>query len=163
MIALYIGRFQPFHLGHLDAIKQISKECSKIIIVIGSAQYSRTKENPFSFNERKDIIEIVLKKEKINYVIYPLDDIHDFSNWVTHVKKNIPLFDKVYSNNPLVKKLFEEKIFKVKSFKLNIDISAEKIRQMIKENNNEWKKYIHKDLIGFMENEGKEIILKSKL
>jgi nicotinamide-nucleotide adenylyltransferase len=162
MIALYIGRFQPFHLGHLDAIKQISKDCSKVIIVIGSSQYSRTKDNPFSFDERKEMIKKVLSKE-INYEILSLEDIHNNEKWVEHVKKNIPFFNKVYSNNSLVKELFEEKGFKVESLKFNIYISAYKIRNLIRENNNEWKNFIHKDLIGFMEREGREIILKSKL
>jgi len=55
MIALFIGRFQPFHSGHLDAIKQISEE--EIIIGIGSSQYSKTEENPYSFEERKKMIK----------------------------------------------------------------------------------------------------------
>jgi nicotinamide-nucleotide adenylyltransferase len=162
MIALYIGRFQPFHLGHLDAIKQILNECNKILIVIGSAQYSRTKNNPFSCNERKKMIEKIFIKENINYEIFYLDDIHDKDNWVNHVKKNIPYFDKVYSSNPLVRTLFNEKNIQVENIKFNINISAEKIRDLIITNNNSWKNYIHKDLIKFMENEGKEIILKSK-
>jgi nicotinamide-nucleotide adenylyltransferase len=49
--ALFIGRFQPLHLGHLDALKQISKE--EIIIGIGSSQYSGTKENPYNFEQEK--------------------------------------------------------------------------------------------------------------
>jgi nicotinamide-nucleotide adenylyltransferase len=162
MIALYVGRFQPFHLGHLDAIKQILIECDKILIVVGSAQYSRTKENPFSFIERKEMIEIILKKEKINYEILFLNDINDYPNWVDYVKKNIPFFDKVYSSNVLVKKLFEEKNIEVKLLKFNINISAEKIRKLIINDDYGWKNYIHKDLISFMEKEGKEIILESK-
>jgi nicotinamide-nucleotide adenylyltransferase len=53
--ALFIGRFQPFHPGHLDAIKQISEP--EIIIGIGSSQYSKTTDNPYSFAERKTMIE----------------------------------------------------------------------------------------------------------
>ena len=51
MTALFIGRFQPFHSGHVDAIKQISEK--EIIIGIGSSQYSGTDDNPYSFEERK--------------------------------------------------------------------------------------------------------------
>ncbi|HDM88409.1 MAG TPA: nicotinamide-nucleotide adenylyltransferase, partial [Candidatus Bathyarchaeota archaeon] len=39
---LFIGRFQPPHLGHLHAIKQALEECDELIIVIGSSQYSHT-------------------------------------------------------------------------------------------------------------------------
>ena len=56
--ALFIGRFQPFHQGHLDAIKQISED--EIIIGIGSSQYSKTDDNPYSFEERQKMIEKTL-------------------------------------------------------------------------------------------------------
>ncbi|MCJ7698989.1 adenylyltransferase/cytidyltransferase family protein, partial [Candidatus Bathyarchaeota archaeon] len=37
---LYVGRFQPFHLGHLCAVKKILGEVDEVIVAIGSAQYS---------------------------------------------------------------------------------------------------------------------------
>jgi nicotinamide-nucleotide adenylyltransferase len=37
---LLIGRFQPFHIGHLKAIEQATSENDEVIIGIGSAQYS---------------------------------------------------------------------------------------------------------------------------
>ncbi len=43
---LYVGRFQPFHLGHLDAIKYALKEVDELVIVIGSAQYSHNSQQP---------------------------------------------------------------------------------------------------------------------
>ncbi|HLN89981.1 MAG TPA: adenylyltransferase/cytidyltransferase family protein, partial [Candidatus Binatia bacterium] len=49
---LYVGRFQPFHLGHLDAIKYVLKEVDELVIVIGSAQYSHNSNNPFTAGER---------------------------------------------------------------------------------------------------------------
>jgi nicotinamide-nucleotide adenylyltransferase len=39
---LLIGRFQPFHKGHLQVVKTIARDCDDIIIGIGSAQYSHT-------------------------------------------------------------------------------------------------------------------------
>ena len=49
---LYVGRFQPFHLGHLGAIKEVLKEVDELAIVIGSAQYSHNPSNPFTAGER---------------------------------------------------------------------------------------------------------------
>ena len=54
---LFLGRFQPFHLGHLDVIKQALKMVDELVIVIGSAQYSHTFENPFTDSEREEMIE----------------------------------------------------------------------------------------------------------
>ncbi|MEM3079801.1 MAG: adenylyltransferase/cytidyltransferase family protein, partial [Thermoproteota archaeon] len=49
---LFIGRFQPFHLGHLKAVEYIINRVDEVIIGIGSAQYSHTLENPFTAGER---------------------------------------------------------------------------------------------------------------
>ncbi len=126
MIALFIGRFQPFHSGHLDAIKQISEE--EIIIGIGSSQYSKTEENPYSFEERKKMIKKSLAGLNINYRIIAIPDIHDAKNWVAHVKKIVGKFDVVYTGNNFVKQLFEEKKYKVKPIKIKIKTSGSEIR-----------------------------------
>jgi len=34
MRGLMMGRFQPFHLGHLDLVRQILKECDEVVIAI---------------------------------------------------------------------------------------------------------------------------------
>lgn len=123
MIALFIGRFQPFHSGHLDAIKQISE--NEIIIGIGSSQYSGTNDNPYSFEERKEMIEKTLGKK---HKIIAIPDIHDAKNWVAHVEKIVGRFDVVYTGNNFVKQLFEEKRYKVKKIKIKIKTSGSEIR-----------------------------------
>ncbi|MBT4120611.1 MAG: quinolinate synthase NadA [Candidatus Magasanikbacteria bacterium] len=128
--ALFIGRFQPFHEGHLDAIKQISED--EIIIGIGSSQYSDTSENPHSFKERKSMIEKSLQNSNTNYKIIAIPDIHDENNWIDHVKNIAGNFDVVYTGNDWVEELFEEKNIQVKKLKININISGTKIRNMKK-------------------------------
>lgn len=46
--AVYIGRFQPFHLGHASVIEHAQKLAKKVIVVIGSADAADTPKNPFS-------------------------------------------------------------------------------------------------------------------
>lgn len=140
MKALFIGRFQPFHLGHLDALKQISE--NEIIIGIGSSQYSNMDDNPWDLEERKQMIIDALKNENLNYTIIAIPDIHDEKNWVAHVKKIIPNFDVVYTGNEWVKKLFEEKGYRVKHINIEIKISGTDLRKMIREKNEEWKNYV---------------------
>ena len=43
-----MGRFQPFHLGHLDLVKQILKESDEIIILVTSAQFNYLEKDPFT-------------------------------------------------------------------------------------------------------------------
>ncbi len=110
MRGLLIGRFQPFHLGHVYVIKEIAKEVDEIIIGIGSAQKSHSLENPFTAGERLMMISRSLYENGIdkNYYIIPINDIDNNSLWVSHVKSLTPPFNKVYSGNPLVKRLFKE-------------------------------------------------------
>ena len=109
--ALLIGRYQPFHNGHMEVVKKILEECDLLIIAVGSAQYSHTKENPFTGGERLGMIEAALADEKIplhRYSIVPIPDINNNSLWVAHLKTFCPPFDVAYTRNPLSKRLFEE-------------------------------------------------------
>lgn len=127
--ALFIGRFQPFHQGHAAVLKRLVKRYSLVKIGIGSAQYSSTMANPLSLQERRTMINILLKKEKISNVkIYGIPDVHNNKKWVEHVSRIVGDFDVVYSGNPLVLQLFREKRFTVKKIKKIGDCSGTRIR-----------------------------------
>lgn len=53
---MIVGRFQPFHLGHSIILERALDQCNKVIVVIGSAQESRTPLNPLSASEREQLI-----------------------------------------------------------------------------------------------------------
>lgn len=114
MKALFVGRFQPFHKGHLKVIQKASKKYNEIVIGIGSSQYGFTLDNPFTADERKLMIEKSLRKIGVkNYKIVLIPDIHNPPKWVDHVLSIVSDFDVVISNNLLTKKLFLEKGYKV--------------------------------------------------
>ncbi|PYB68508.1 nicotinamide-nucleotide adenylyltransferase [Thermoplasma sp. Kam2015] len=114
--AFLIGRFQPFHKGHLEIVRRILSENDSIIIGIGSAQYSHTVINPFTAGERHLMISRTLEKEHIyNYYLVPIEDVNANSLWVSHVEALTPKFDIVYTNNPLVRRLFMERRYEVRS------------------------------------------------
>lgn len=150
--ALFIGRFQPFHNAHLSDIKLALKECDKVIIAVGSSQGSLTKENPFSYEERKEMIEKVLKAHKIlSYDIIPVPDVNDDEKWVEHVKKVIAEFDVVYTGNELTEKLFKEKSIEVRKIELIPDINATEIRKRILYGNN-WRELVPKEVADYIRN-----------
>ena len=128
-IGLYIGRFQPFHKGHQDVIYQMAKdpEINELIIGIGSSQYDHYFGNPFTWEERAEMIKTSLLIAK-PYQIIPIPDIHDFPKWVPHVESLCPKFDVIYSGNTVVKRLFEEKGVKVVEPVVSHPISATLIR-----------------------------------
>ena len=111
MIALVVGRYQPFHKGHLKVMAEVLDDVEHIIIGIGSAQYAGSAENPFSYEERRSMIERSMKMEGIDasrYSIHPIDDIHNYPKWVAHVKECVPHFDLVYTRSELTSRLFGE-------------------------------------------------------
>jgi nicotinamide-nucleotide adenylyltransferase len=115
MKALFIGRFQPFHLGHLLLLQRLCTKYDEIIIGIGSSQYHDTCENPFSELERKQMITQSLDAVGIHkYRIVTIPDIHDPPSWVDHVYSIVPDFDVIIANNPFTRKLFSEKGYEVK-------------------------------------------------
>jgi len=138
-VALFLGRFQPFHFGHLGVVKRISEECESLIIGIGSANKSHTRNNPFTFDERKMMIDLSLEREKIsNCAVVAIDDINNYPKWVSHVLDSVPKFDVLYTGNPLVRKLFEDKGYKVEVIEkpedsIKRETSASKVRKMMKD------------------------------
>ena len=103
---LILGRFQPFHFGHLELIKEMIKGGIEPLICIGSAQHSHTDENPFTAEERKEMIETIMKNMNCKYNIFEIPDINNYDLYVSHLEKFVPVFDCVYSGNPLVQRLF---------------------------------------------------------
>lgn len=109
--AVFPGRFQPFHLGHLGVVKYVLEKVDEIVIVVGSSQESHTYQNPFTAGERIFMIKESLREEGISmdrvYII-PIPDVLMNSVWVYHVRMYCPPFSMVVARNPLVLRLFKE-------------------------------------------------------
>jgi len=121
MRGLIVGRFQPYHVGHHNAIKNILKEVSELIIVIGSTSESYTKNDPFTTGERVEMVSMALKNDGLfgKCIIVPVPDVKEYALWFSRVKSYCPRFDIVYSNNPLVRELFEHEGVRVEKMVSN--------------------------------------------
>ena len=118
MRALVVGRFQPFHNGHLKAILEVLSQCDELVIVIGSAEDSHTVTNPFTASERYQMIISSLPEEALSRIeIVPVRDINRYAVWVSHVESYVPPFDIVFSNSPLTTTLFAQAGYEVKRTK----------------------------------------------
>ena len=151
---LYVGRFQPFHLGHLSVVKKILEEVDEIVIVIGSAQYSHNMDNPFTAGERLVMIRRALEEAEIELKrvwVVPVPDVHLHMMWVAEVEGYTPEFDIVYSNEPLTRRLFTEAGHKVKAmpFYDREVYSSTLIREKMVEDKN-WKKLVPKTVAFFV-------------
>ncbi|MDP7282377.1 MAG: adenylyltransferase/cytidyltransferase family protein [Candidatus Undinarchaeales archaeon] len=140
---LFIGRFQPFHNGHLHVIKQILKECDKIIIGIGSANSEITEQNPLTSTKRKELIEQVLQSENItNYRIVLINDQETHQLWADEVRKKANPFDTMYVSGDNVRLDFIKSCgFEVKEVDFLDGISATKIREL-KKNGQPWQQFV---------------------
>ena len=112
--SLVIGRFQPLHNGHMEVLMKCASESERLIVGIGSAQYSHHPSNPFTAGERYLMIDESLREAGIdNYSIVPIEDLNRYSVWVAHVESMCPPFGRVYTNNPMTRRLFEEAGYEV--------------------------------------------------
>ena len=151
---LYVGRFQPFHLGHLSAIKEVLKEVDELIIVIGSAQYSHNVNNPFTAGERLVMVRQALEKGGVDSErvwIVPVPDVHLHMMWVSSVQGYTPQFDTVYSNEPLTSRLFTEAGYEVKTirfFDRKVYSSTEIREKMVKDQ--DWEKFVPESVASFI-------------
>jgi nicotinamide-nucleotide adenylyltransferase len=157
MRGLYIGRFQPYHLGHQAVLKKIAEEVEEIVIVIGSAQDSHTPENPFTGGERVEMIYAALSESDLRErcVVTPLQDIKRNSVWVSHLQSMVPSFDVVYSNNPLVVQLISEagiQIRKPPMYQRDL-YSGTAIRKLMRENG-DWSGLVPAAVARFIEEKG---------
>ncbi|MGB9959140.1 MAG: nicotinamide-nucleotide adenylyltransferase [Candidatus Bathyarchaeales archaeon] len=155
---LFVGRFQPFHLGHLGVVKDVLKEVEELVIVVGSAQYSHRMDNPFTTGERLVMIRKALEEAGIDcrrIWIVPVPDIHIHMVWVSAVEGYAPHFDVVYSNEPLTRRLFKENGYEVKSIRFHKrkDYSATEIRERILKGEN-WEELVPKSVAEFIKEIG---------
>ena len=149
--ALIVGRYQPFHLGHLKAIETIAGNTEEIIIGIGSAQESHTLKNPFTSGERIMMIKRSLSANFKGHIL-PIPDLYNNAVWVSHVVSLVPEFHVVYSRNPLVKRLFKEADFEVREQPLfnKEEYSGTEIRKRIIEGDI-WEDLVPKGVLEIIE------------
>jgi nicotinamide-nucleotide adenylyltransferase len=109
--SLYIGRFRLFHKGYLEVVKYILEENgSDLIIAIGAAEVSHRKDNPFTGEERVNMIESALMQESLGSKVrvIPIDETNArYENWTQLVENLCPPFRLVYSWSELVRLLLK--------------------------------------------------------
>lgn len=152
--ALFVGRFQPFHLGHLHALKIVLDRASEVVIVVGSAQYSHTHQNPFTAGERVTMIRLALDEAKIDpskYFIVPIPDMHIHKMWVPHVVSQTPKFDVIFTNEPLTSRLFREENYNVLPipFLDRETYSATEIRKRLLQGG-DWESLVPKSVVDYI-------------
>lgn len=134
MDGLLIGRFQPFHLGHLDALHFALSKVDKLWIGLGSSNKPLQKNNPFSAEERKEMILASIDdsmKQRIQ--IYFIPDLDNHIKWIELINTIVPKFDIIFTNDELTRHLYSKRnvtVLSIPFVKRDI-LSGTNIRNMI--------------------------------
>jgi bifunctional NMN adenylyltransferase/nudix hydrolase len=89
-IAVYIGRFQPFHAGHAALLQRALEIAPQCVVVIGSAFQARTPKNPFTWEERAEMIRLSLAPaDRSRLRFLPLRDYYDQERWAAAVRRGV--------------------------------------------------------------------------
>ena len=161
---VFVGRFQPFHNGHLEVIKRIVEDVDELVIVVGSAQYSHRLDNPFTAGERITMIRKALEEEGIQLPriwIIPVPDVHQHALWVSRIVGYSPKFDVVYANEPLTRRLFIEAGFNVEPMpmiKREVYLATEIRKRMLAGEN--WKEFVPSSVARFIKDMDGEVRLR---
>ena len=110
MDGLLIGRFQPFHLGHLDAVLFGLSRAENLFICIGSSNKSNERKNPFSAEERREMITLSIEPSITDRIkIFDIPDVGDHEKWTFEIDKIVPKYDVIFTNDEFTKTLFEKR------------------------------------------------------
>ena len=144
MIGFLIGRFQPFHLGHLEAIKFALSNVEHLHVGRGSSNKSHEERNPFTADERKEMIlssidDTITKRLSIHFI----PDVDDHSKWTHLVDEIIPEYDVVFSNDDFTHELYGKRGKSIISvdLKSRSNLSGTNIRNLILTDQN-WKEFV---------------------
>ncbi len=87
-VAVYIGRFQPFHKAHLETLRLGLRIADIVVVGLGSAQESRTEKNPFTVVEREKMIQAALTPQQFSrvYFMHLYDRKQSDAEWAEQVR-----------------------------------------------------------------------------
>ena len=97
-LLVFVGRFQPLHLEHKRVIDIALQKSRHVLVLVGSAGKARTIRNPFTFDERRDMITGCYENDW---------DVIDPEGQTERRLIIRPLYDKTYNDAAWVKQVQE--------------------------------------------------------
>lgn len=111
-----MGRFQPFHLGHMHLVRHILGECDEAIIAITSSQFNYLEKDPFTAGERIEMIHESIRESDLDLsrcLILSIENQPNVATWHSYLEVSLPRFGRVYSGNDYVSMLLSDSGVKV--------------------------------------------------
>jgi bifunctional NMN adenylyltransferase/nudix hydrolase len=90
-LAVFIGRFQPFHYEHLAVLEEALKIAEQVIVVIGSYRVAPSIKNPFTFEERREMMSRCLSDQDLRRVEFVgvRDYYYNDNLWLAEVQQKL--------------------------------------------------------------------------
>lgn len=89
-VSVYIGRFQIFHNGQLALLRRALDAAPRCLIVLGSAFQARSPKNPFTWQERAEMIKLAVPAADQERLLFlPVRDYYDQERWVNAVRQGV--------------------------------------------------------------------------
>jgi len=89
-LSVLIGRFQPFHAAHLALLRRALAIAPHTVVVIGSAHQARSPRNPFTWQERAQmILQALPEADRGRVHLLPLRDLYDRTRWAQAVREGV--------------------------------------------------------------------------
>lgn len=95
-LAVFIGRFQPYHLGHHSVVQKALEIADTVLVMIGSSYGPRTLRNPFTYQERRNFIWSSNEENKDRIFISPLTDhLYNDEKWIEDIQREVAILDDI--------------------------------------------------------------------
>jgi nicotinamide-nucleotide adenylyltransferase len=153
-ISLFIGRFQPFHNGHLSVLKGMVKISKKVFVGIGSSDKHGTPSDPFTSAERREMIQRALQEVNIipmyDVAFVELPDMEEDRVWAERcleLCENQPTV--VWSGNEWTKKSFEGTGIRIQNIKEVPGINATEVRRRMVAGE-DWKELLPQAVVEYL-------------
>lgn len=88
---IYIGRFQPFHLGHLRTLNLALEKAEQVILILGSHRVAADTRNPWRSQERIAMIQSCLTPETLQRIHFLTvrDWLYSDNLWLAAVQQQV--------------------------------------------------------------------------
>ena len=117
---VYIGRFEPPHQAHLLVMLEALRSVQKLIVVVGSARAARNTKNPFTAEERQDLITAMLREAGVArsrvLFVHVRDYFYNESLWLSEVQRGVAEHTRGSSDVALIGHLKDESSYYLRSF-----------------------------------------------
>lgn len=141
--AVFVGRLEPLHRGHVQLLFELGKSFDSILIVIGSpcGKGQTSRRNPLTTAERKALLRAALRGFPVPYRVTTQRDVGINTIWRDELRAKLPRGAVIFSGNRNLRAIMRP-YFEVHGVKKKVRVRATMIRQWVRQGNARWKRYV---------------------